>query len=111
MAAVLTIPGKKVWIEVQRGGMYTFLSEAPTGNLLNVVAGEGGMAYPDPVFATYLKNGESVTVAAQPYAGYRFEKWTTSSSGSFADANSSTTTFTMPGNETTVTAHFVLTDA
>jgi uncharacterized repeat protein (TIGR02543 family) len=38
-------------------------------------------------------------------AGYHFENWT-AAAGSFADANSATTTFTMPAQDVTVTANF-----
>ncbi|MFA7578437.1 MAG: InlB B-repeat-containing protein, partial [Candidatus Muiribacteriota bacterium] len=40
--------------------------------------------------------------------GYRFVNWTTTGSGSFADSNSASTTFTMPAENTTVTANFEL---
>ncbi|MDR2591748.1 MAG: InlB B-repeat-containing protein [Chitinispirillales bacterium] len=48
----------------------------------------------------------SITAGTVP-AGQRFKNWTTSSSGvTFANANSATTTFTMPSNAVTVTANF-----
>jgi len=52
--------------------------------------------------------GETVTISVQsPPPGQRFKNWTTASPGvTFADANSKTTTFTMPANPVTVTANF-----
>ena len=50
--------------------------------------------------------GQSVTITATPSTGYKFKNWTTSGSGSFADANSASTTFTMPGEAVTITANF-----
>jgi uncharacterized protein (TIGR02145 family)/uncharacterized repeat protein (TIGR02543 family) len=52
--------------------------------------------------------GTSVTIiAGTAPPDYRFKNWTTTSSGvTFANANSATTTFTMPINAVTVTANF-----
>jgi uncharacterized protein (TIGR02145 family) len=48
----------------------------------------------------------SITAGTVP-AGKRFKNWTTSSSGvTFANANNTSTTFTMPANAVTVTANF-----
>ena len=56
----------------------------------------------------YFKMGETVTITAKdPAAGKVFDKWTTYSSGvELADANSATTTFSMPANNVTVTANY-----
>ncbi|NLT58933.1 MAG: InlB B-repeat-containing protein, partial [Clostridiales bacterium] len=55
-------------------------------------------------------SGASVNISATPAAeaGYRFVNWTSSNGGSFGDATSESTTFTMPGSATTVTANFAL---
>ncbi len=50
--------------------------------------------------------GAQVSITATPLAGYRFSGWSSSNGGSFANASSATTQFTMPANDTTVTASF-----
>jgi len=50
--------------------------------------------------------GTEIAVVAEADEGYVFKKWTTSNGGTFADVNSATTTFIMPDNEVTLTAHF-----
>ena len=52
--------------------------------------------------------GATVSISAgTPPAGQQFKNWTTSSSGvTFANANSSSTSFIMPANAVTVTANF-----
>lgn len=53
------------------------------------------------------KAGEQVTITADKAPeGKVFDKWVTSNGGTFADAASATTTFTMPGNDVTVTATY-----
>jgi hypothetical protein len=47
-----------------------------------------------------------VSIQAAPAAGYQFVMWT-APAGTFADANAATTTFTMPAEDVTATAHFV----
>ncbi|MDD2498556.1 MAG: S-layer homology domain-containing protein [Desulfitobacteriaceae bacterium] len=51
--------------------------------------------------------GTPVSIEANPPAqGKVFDKWTTSNGGSFANANSTSTTFTMPSGAVTVTATY-----
>ena len=50
--------------------------------------------------------GISVSIKAVPAAGYQFVIWT-AQAGKFANPNAATTTFTMPSQDVTVTAHFV----
>ena len=50
--------------------------------------------------------GTVINITAFANSGYKFSNWTTSNGGNFGDANSASTTFTMPGNPTTVTANF-----
>ena len=50
--------------------------------------------------------GEVVNIDAGRRSNYRFTGWTTSSGGSFADASSASTTFTMPAADTTITANW-----
>jgi uncharacterized protein (TIGR02145 family)/uncharacterized repeat protein (TIGR02543 family) len=55
----------------------------------------------------YYASGTTVSISAGTARDYVFVNWTSSSSGvSFANANSATTTFTMPENAVTVTANF-----
>ena len=48
--------------------------------------------------------GEVVNINAGSRSNYRFDGWTSSNGGSFADASSASTTFTMPAADTTITA-------
>jgi hypothetical protein len=50
--------------------------------------------------------GISVNIKAVPAAGYQFVIWT-APAGKFANPNAATTTFTMPSQDVTATAHFV----
>ena len=50
--------------------------------------------------------GEVVHIDAGSRSNYRFTGWTTSNDGSFADASSASTTFTMPAADTTITANW-----
>ncbi len=51
--------------------------------------------------------GDKITISANtPATGYKFKNWTTSDGVTFANASSSTTTFTMPAKNVTVTANF-----
>jgi len=56
---------------------------------------------------SYLAGATVTIIAGTAPTDYRFKNWTTTSSGvTFANANSATTTFTMPTNTVTVTANF-----
>lgn len=69
-----------------------------TKHTLTVTSGTG-----DGEFA----EGTVVTITANaPAPGKEFDKWTTSSGGTFANVSSSTTTFTMPAAAVTVTATY-----
>ena len=48
--------------------------------------------------------GEVVNIDAGSRSNYRFDGWTSSKGGSFADASSASTSFTMPAADTTITA-------
>ncbi len=50
--------------------------------------------------------GKKIDIEAKAKSGYIFAGWATSNGGTFANANSSSTTFTMPANNTTITAKF-----
>ena len=51
--------------------------------------------------------GAAVTLNATPNSGYRFVNWT-KTAGVFSNATAAQTTFTMPAQNATVTAHFAL---
>lgn len=73
--------------------------DAPTATyLLTVVSGTGG--------GTYTAGTQVSIMADTPAQGKVFDGWTTSNGGSFGDANSVSTTFTMPSNTVTVTATY-----
>ena len=50
--------------------------------------------------------GEVINIDAGTKSGYRFTDWTSSDGGTFADPSSASTTFTMPANDTTITANW-----
>lgn len=72
--------------------------------VLSVVAGEGGEV--NTVVGSVYQEGEIIDLEAIPNVGYRFKNWTSSNGGAFANANSSKTVFTMPANDTIITANF-----
>lgn len=52
--------------------------------------------------------GTVVPISAGTKSGYRFNGWTSSGGGSFANANQASTTFTMPGANVTITANWTV---
>jgi len=50
--------------------------------------------------------GDKISLGAKPAKGYKFVDWESSDGGSFTSTSNTKTTFTMPGNSTTVTAVF-----
>ena len=85
-----------------------------------VRAGGAGFNLTAPMFTVTVNSAGAGATGGGSYAqgtivninagaapeGKVFDKWTTSGGGTFADANSASTTFTMPGNAVTVTAEF-----
>jgi Leucine-rich repeat (LRR) protein len=71
--------------------------------LTMAVAGSGSTS-PSAGQHTY-PGGTMIPILAMPAGGYRFVNWT-ATAGSFANASSASTTFTMPAQVVTVTAHF-----
>jgi hypothetical protein len=69
------------------------------------VAPDGSGTATDLTNASPYAEGVGVSISAVPAEGYRFVNWT-APAGSFGDAGSATTTFTMPGQNVTVTANF-----
>jgi len=76
---------------------------APTYALTMAVTGSGSTS-PAVGEHTYTA-GTAVPISASPASGYYFSHWT-AAAGSFTNASSATTTFTMPDQDVTVTAHF-----
>lgn len=56
--------------------------------------------------AETAKAGEKIEIEAKADKGYEFDGWSSSNGGSFKDKKDATTTFTMPANDTTITAKF-----
>jgi hypothetical protein len=75
-------------------------------NLTMAVAGGNGTAT-DLTNASPYAAGTEVSIKAVAAAGYYFAHWT-APAGTFANANASQTTFTMPAQNVTVTANFAI---
>ncbi|MDR2712674.1 MAG: InlB B-repeat-containing protein [Clostridiales bacterium] len=73
---------------------YTLTVKAEKGG--KIVAGSNGQ----------YEEGEVIDLAAVSESGYRFAGWVSSKGGVFEDAAMAATKFTMPGNNTTITAKF-----
>jgi uncharacterized repeat protein (TIGR02543 family) len=82
-------------------------STTPRYNLTMAVAPGGSGTATDLTNASPYTAGTGVSIKAQAVAGYHFVNWS-APAGSFANANAAQTTFTMPGQSVTVTAHFEL---
>ena len=74
---------------------YTLTVSKGTGG--SSVSGGGSVAF-----------GSSNSISATAASGYKFKNWTSNNGGTFANANSASTTFTMPAGAVTVTANFEL---
>jgi hypothetical protein len=75
---------------------------APTTFTLTVTSTDGGnVTTPGGTYAA----GTVVNLTAMPAIGYRFVNWT-ATAGTFGNATAAATTFTMPSQNATVTAHF-----
>jgi len=74
-------------------------------NLTMAVNPAGTGTATDVTSASPYAQGVGVSIEAEPAAGYHFVNWT-APAGSFTNASSATTTFTMPSQDVTVTANF-----
>ncbi len=79
------------------------INAAPTYTL-TITAGTGG-SITTGSSGNYAA-GTTIPIAASTNANYSFNKWTATGGGSFANANSAGTTFTMPSSAVTITAEF-----
>jgi hypothetical protein len=78
----------------------------PTTYTLTMSSTAGGNI--TPAIGTYTYNASQlVNLVATPDSGYRFVNWT-ATAGTFGSATAATTTYTMPSQNATVTAHFAL---
>ncbi|MGI6225120.1 MAG: InlB B-repeat-containing protein [Peptococcales bacterium] len=85
--------------------VYALWTEVPPATYsLTITAGTGG-SITTGISGNY-KADEVVNIKATPNSNYLFNGWTTSNGGTFADASSASTTFTMPPNPTTIMATF-----
>jgi len=94
-----TMPAQNVAVTAHFGVVYELAMAADPvdgGNVIDVGA-EGAYA-----------TGASVSIKAEPAAGYGFVNWTANTTVTFDDATAEETTFTMPAQDVTVTAHFGL---
>jgi hypothetical protein len=79
----------------------------PTTYTLTTTSTVGGDVT-TPGEGTYTCNASQVVnLVATPDSGYRFVNWT-ATAGTFGSATAATTTYTMPSQNATVTAHFAL---
>ena len=81
---------------------FTVASAAPTTYTLTVNLSGGSGSTTGGEYA----EGAVINIDAGSRSNYRFNGWTTSNGGSFANASSASTTFTMPAANTTIYAHW-----
>ena len=72
---------------------------------LTVAKGTGGSSVTGGGTVNF---GSSNNISATAATGYTFKNWTSNNGGTFGNANSASTTFTMPAGNTTVTANFTI---
>jgi hypothetical protein len=75
-------------------------------NLIMAVSPAGSGNAADLTGGSPYTSGTVVNIQATPLDSYQFVKWT-APAGTFANLNLATTTFTMPAQNVTATAHFV----
>ncbi len=97
-----------IWdIDGIRNNGYPFLIKNPPvgpDNLLTITAATGGSITTGS--SSNYPAGTVINITATPASGYSFNKWTSTGGGTFANANSASTTYTMPANPATITATF-----
>ena len=82
------------------------IGAARTYTLTMAVSPPGSGTATDSTGASPYAPGTAVNITAAANPGYQFAIWT-APAGTFANANAPSTTFTMPAQNVTVTAHFV----
>lgn len=81
---------------------FTVTETAPATYTLTVELNGGSGATAGGEYA----EGAVININAGSRSNYHFDGWTTSNGGSFSDASSASTTFTMPAANTTITANW-----
>ncbi len=101
IAGIVTIPGgiANIPLSATIATAPTSVTIASTYTLtVNLNGGNGSTA------SGSYASGAAVAIDAGTKSGYTFSNWTNSNGGTFTNAVSAATTFTMPGNATTITA-------
>ncbi len=94
---IFTMPAQDVTVTANFALVY---------DLTMAVNPAGSGAATDETDTSPYPAGTDVSIKAVPAASYQFVMWT-APAGGFADSNAATTTFTMPAEDVTATAHFV----
>ena len=111
-----TIPDKRFvhWTTSDGGRFGDFSSASTTYTMLDnntVLTAHYLSKYPLTVDggsgSGSVENGQTVDLVADVMAGQTFIRWTTSDGGKLGDANSASTSYTMPDNVASVTANYV----
>ena len=93
---------------VYKNGTLTVNTKPPVTYTLTIRAGAGGSITQGT--SGNCAQGTIINISANANSGYTFNGWTSSYGGAFGNAGSASTTFTMPGNATTITANFISTE-
>lgn len=98
----LTIKGNVTWSHIYLDNL-ELADKGTGGNDATITAGTGGTVTGTAKYS----QGDTVTITATPDLGYTFANWTVLSGGvTLANANSASTSFTMPNNAVSVQANF-----
>ena len=89
-------------------GTLTVNAKPPVTYTLTIRAGAGGSITQGT--SGNCAQGTIINISANANSGYTFNGWTSSYGGAFGNAGSASTTFTMPGNATAITANFISTE-
>lgn len=79
-------------------------STDPASYYITIQASEGGTIVAGT--SGSFSGGTTISLSANAHAGYEFVEWKSSGGGTFANANSTSTTFVTPSAAVTVTAQF-----
>ena len=92
-----TMPAENVTITANFVRVYELAIESNNNDYGDVLDLTGNGLYPA---------SSTINIAAVPETDHNFIKWTSDAGGVFADSLNDSTTFTMPENDVTITAHF-----
>ncbi|GEM_PF-6752038 len=107
LTATANNDGEKIKLSVDRAYVTITTKKFSTYSMMNVtynvtINNDAAGASGDGSYA----EGAVVNINAGTKSGYSFNGWTSSDGIAFADASSTTTTFTMPANAVTITANW-----